>query len=422
MKKITITCNLGWVCRNLLYTNVIDKLSQRYEITILCNSVTYDSVKKHLADKSYIKVKKLDLRSSYFTLKVKSILSATTVIRVSPNLASWMFPKSNSSQIVRFFYKISEPIFKKIYLYLCTRRSIRYQVSKAIKSADKLIITSPFGWEDQYVQANANSKCSVYHLFLSWDNVYSKGYSFCADRYLVWADFMKETVVKLHDCSINDIYTIEVPHLGGGYSNNKSRTKRNLLYSCISGKNYPQEIELVKLIKSWFIEGLNNLYDSFIIRTHPAGPNGIFDSLQDNDKCVVISHPSQAKEESLLYWTPDDIELDVLSEILSSSRTNINVASTMSIDSASHDCSVINVAFHHDPLIDKQVKAFYDFEHYKNLVNLGLVKLVFDEDELKSEIIKAAKYEKSMSSFNIFEKVFDNRAVSFKKLFIALEN
>lgn len=420
MKKMTITCNLGWVCRNLLYTNLIDELALHYEITILCNSVTFDSVKKHLANKKHIKVKKLDLKSSFLTLKIKGMLSATTVIRVSPILASWMYPKSNSSLGLKFLFTLLEPIFKKIYLYLCRRRFIRDQVRQEINLQDKLIITSPFGWEDQYVQANTHSECQVYHLFLSWDNIYSKGHSLRADRYLVWADFMKEAVVKLHNCSIDDVYSVEVPHLGGGQVINSGRPKRNLLYSCINGRNYPQEIEVVRLVKSWFIGGLNNFYDSLIIRTHPSGPNVIYDSLEDRDNNVVVSHPSQVKEESLLYWVPDKNELNVLSETLSGCRTNINVASTMSVDSASHNCSVINVAFHSDPLIDKKVKTFYDFEHYRNLVNLGLVKLAFNKDELKSEIIKSARNENDMSTINIFKENFDNRNDSFKKLFIAL--
>jgi hypothetical protein len=422
MEKMTITCNVGWVCRNLIYTTIVDELAERYEVTILCNSVTFDSVKKQLADKRYIKVKKLDLNSSFLTSKLKGILSATVVMKVAPNLATWMYPKSNSSRVIRFLFNFFNPLLRNVYTHLCGRDSIRDQVSQAIESPDKLIITSPFGWEDHYVQKNTQNGCRVYHLFLSWDNVYSKGHSFGADRYLVWADFMKEAVVKLHNCSLNDVYSIEVPHLGGGPSINKGRPKRNLLYSCINGRNYPQEIELVKLIKGWFIGGLNSYYDSLIIRTHPSGPNGVYDSLEDKDNGVVISHPTKANEESLRYWTPDNTELEVLSDIMSSSRTNINVASTMSIDSASHNCSVINVAFHSDPLIDQQVKSFYDFEHYRNLVDLGLVNLVFNEDELKSAIIEASKDVDSKSTLSIFNRVFDNRNGSFEKLFIALED
>ncbi|MDA8908474.1 hypothetical protein N9I35_02985 [Gammaproteobacteria bacterium] len=422
MKKMIITCNVGWVCRNILDTKVIDELAEHYEITILCNEATFKHAKKRLSKKKHIKVKRHDLKSSFIALKIKAILSATIVMRVSPKLATWMYPKSNSSKTIKFLFVWFNKALKQIYYYFCIHSSVKEQLSDLIGGTEKLLVTSPFGWEDHYIQANLDSKCRVYHLFLSWDNIYSKGYSMRANKYLVWADFMKEAVLRAHDCSINDIHTIEVPHLGGDSHDNKKSGKKNLLYSCVNGRVYPQEIELVKQIKAWFVGGLNKYYDNFIIRTHPSGPNFIFNSLEDEANSVIVSHPSKVKENSLYYWTPDENELNDLSELISSSITNINVASTMSIDCASHNCSIINIAFHEDQDIDLQVKQFYDFEHYSNLVNLDLVKLVFNTDELKAEIIRVAEDSESNPTLSIFNKIFDNRNNSFNKLLMALRD
>ena len=100
MKKMIITCNVGWVCRNILDTKVIDELAEHYEITILCNEATFMHVKQRLSKKKHIKVKRHDLKSSFIALKIKAILSATIVMRVSPKLATWMYPKSNSSKTI----------------------------------------------------------------------------------------------------------------------------------------------------------------------------------------------------------------------------------------------------------------------------------------------------------------------------------
>tara|TARA_B100000963_G_C22637713_1_gene678498 strand:+ start:1647 stop:2906 length:1260 start_codon:yes stop_codon:yes gene_type:complete len=419
MKKLVISCTVGWAYRNLIHTKVVEELSNRYKVVLLCNEITYKPVKEILHNKTNIQVERINLKSSFLANKLKSLLSLILIMRIAPNTSKWIYPKLTSYKLVNKVLPIFEPIIRNLYLFLISKETIKKNLKHKLGKVDKFIFTSPFGWEDQLFQMNVNNDCDIYHLYLSWDNIYSKGFSLKAKKYLVWTDFMKSTVALIHKCPLEDIHTIEVPHLGG-VSQKNDIPKKNLLYSCISGKNYPNEIGLVRQIKDWFVKDLNKYFDKFIIRTHPAGPNFIFDELEDHSRNIFVSHPSKAKEESLYFWNPDETELNTLSDLMASSITNINVASTMSIDARTHNCEILNIAFHDDESLDAQVKSYYLLDHYKNLVQLGIVKVIYRKNDLKSAIIDTA-INPDRRSQEKFDSIFDASKSSFKKLFNAID-
>lgn len=419
MKKLLISCSVGWVYRNFIYTKVIEELSNKYQVVLLCNEITYNPVKKILHDNKSIQVEKISIKSSFIVQKLKSLLSLILIMRIAPNTSKWIYPKLTSFKLVNIVLPIFNPILKFFYLALINKKTLKKKLKNKIGHIDKFIVTSPFGLEDQLIQMNLDSDCEIYHLYLSWDNIYSKGFSLKAKKYLVWAEFMKSTVSLIHNCSIKDIHTIEIPHLGGVPTSDEI-PKKNLLYSCISGKNYPNEIGLVREIRDWFVEDLSNYFEKFIIRTHPAGPNFIFDELADHSRNIFVSHPSKANEESLYFWDPDITELNTLSDLMASSITNINVASTMSIDAKTHNCEVLNIAFHDNKSLDRQVKTYYSLDHYRNLVDMGMVRVIENKADLKAAIIDTA-INPDVQAQERFNTIFDTSKSSFKKLFNAID-
>lgn len=421
MKTIAITCFVGWVVRNLGQTNLIDELAKNYKIVIICDSKLFPQVEAIASENPNIDIKQVEVKTSSAARKLKSLLSLITSVQYFPVYASYKYNKFLRSVAVFGLLGSIESSAQRLYIRLCEDKHLAHQLSEDLDLIDELLITSPFGIEDHLVQESISGNPSVAHYYLSWDNIYTKGYSLKADKYLVWADFMKEAVVNVKGCLADAVYVVEAPFLGGIGRCSGSHRKRNLLYSCTTAMHYPDEINLIKMLKTCFIADWNHYFDNFIIRTHPAGPNFVYDSLEDKAQHVVVSHPTMVAEKSLYDWAPGRGELASLYQVLTGADIVINVASTMSIDAASHNAFVINIGFHNIPSVDARVKKYYKFEHYRNLVDLDLVKLAFNESDLKLFINKEIEDGKSRSTLSIFDNIFDNRSHSFVKFIGALD-
>jgi hypothetical protein len=421
MKTIAITCFVGWVVRNLGHTNLIDELARNYKIVIICDSKLFPQVEAMARDNPNIDIKQVTVKTSSAARKLKSLLSLITSVQYFPMYASYKYNKFLRSAAVLGSLDLIESSAQRLYMRLCDDKHLAHQLSEGLDAIDELLITSPFGIEDHHIQENISGNPSVAHYYLSWDNIYTKGYSFKADKYLVWADFMKEAVVNVKGCLTDAVYAVETPFIGGIGRCSGPQRKRNLLYSCTTAMHYPDEINLIKILKTCFIADWSHYFDNFIIRTHPAGPNFVYNSLEDKAQHVVVSHPTKVEEKSLYDWVPDSGELVGLYQALTDADIVINVASTMSIDAASHNALVINVGFHNIPSVDARVKKYYKFEHYRNLVDLDLVKIALNENDLKLFVNKGIEDGKSRSTLSVFDNIFDNRKHSFVKFIGALD-
>lgn len=416
--KLAITCNVGWVYRNVFLTGIISELEKHFCILVLCNEVTRPLVKAALRDSS-AECLVVDVSQNYLAAKLRSLLSAILVMRDSPRYGAYRYSPSNLGIFLLKYSSILVPILEKIYLVILRLFCSDKNLKEILTGVETILFMSPYGIDDHIVYVHAPSDVKKINWILSWDNVFSKGLLLKANLYFIWADFMREPLRKL-GIAEDSIKNIEVPHLGGGKLN--STEKNTIVYSCNYGGHYPDELNLVRKLTHLYSTDLYQYFDGFIVRTHPAGPNKIFDSLADSSKDISVSHPSSVKEESLYKWTPGEGELDDLAKVLCSARININVASTMSIDAASHGAEVLNIGFHEDSAFDEIVKSYYEFEHYKIVVDIGLVDLALNFEALRDKLLKSAldNSVRRQEVSNIFREHFDNSKSNFHKIISAL--
>jgi CDP-glycerol glycerophosphotransferase (TagB/SpsB family) len=77
-----------------------------------------------------------------------------------------------------------------------------------------------------------------------------------------------------------------------------------------------------------------------------------------------------------------------LAELMKYTAVNVNVASTITIDAAALDTPVVNVAF--DGQVTKpyleSCARYYDYEHYKRIVDTGGVRIARNTDEMMQAI------------------------------------
>ena len=85
--------------------------------------------------------------------------------------------------------------------------------------------------------------------------------------------------------------------------------------------------------------------------------------------------------------TCDDVQL--LANIAYHADLNVNVASTMTLDFAIHDTPVVNIAYNianPPPFGIPLWNAFYEFEHYRPVVELGAARFARSSAELAEHV------------------------------------
>ena len=70
-----------------------------------------------------------------------------------------------------------------------------------------------------------------------------------------------------------------------------------------------------------------------------------------------------------------------LTRLTGGADVNVNMASTMSIDFALRDTPVVNIGFDQDPT-GRRAESYYQFTHYRPVVELGAVRVAASPDEL----------------------------------------
>ncbi len=248
----------------------------------------------------------------------------------------------------------------------------------------------------------------------SWDNITSKiSFMPAANMVVVWSDLMKEefnyffpeyknTVVEKigslqfdqhHDQS-NVIPYEQFCELTG-----IDKQKKFVLYTTGGPHICPDEHILIKQVDDLFNqnEELRSKYD-LLIRLHPYTWNTSFDD-SFNYKYAKMWPPKNRR--NFYKGERTDILFSDYQIMISSfyhQSLNLNIASTVTIDSCIYDKPVLNIAY--DPVTvankSQSITRYYEhYDHYIPLVKSGGVDLVNSHSELEEKVIFNLKYPES---------------------------
>lgn len=243
-----------------------------------------------------------------------------------------------------------------------------------------------------------NLKTAVF--IFSWDNLTSK--SRMADNfnyYLVWSDLMKEELTTFYTTvKENQIDVVGTPQFEPfsqekfGYSKEKLISKFKLdshktiiLFTCndSSSKNDPIYLDLLgEFISSKKLVKEVNL----IVRTSPAEEPERFIAIAEKYKFIVWNYPDwtikrENHQESWSQRVPSLDDLNDLKSLLNHCDLNINVLSTITLDSFIFDKPVINPVFGNkeNGMFDDQ--KFLNYKHLAKLVASDSSHIVKNESE-----------------------------------------
>jgi hypothetical protein len=122
------------------------------------------------------------------------------------------------------------------------------------------------------------------------------------------------------------------------------------------------------------------------VRPHPKDNFELYEKFQGRP-FLTLQRPGRLATTNDK-WNPTKEDMNGLGELMRYSDVVINTASTITIDAACFDTPVINVAFdgpENKPFIES-CRRFYDFEHYRNIVKTGGVKVAYSIEDLVSDV------------------------------------
>lgn len=225
----------------------------------------------------------------------------------------------------------------------------------------------------------------------SWDRLTTKGPVFPnCDKYIVHSKQMMKDIINFHNIEPERVVNIGWPQMDYFFqaSCNKNRKlflqryaidekKKVILFAANSERFGQCEPLVVDHLREMILSNVYPYPVHLIIRPHP------------NDK--KWKKRFSVKEKKYLmneFLMPADFgNIHILAELLGNVDLLIATQGSISLDAIAMGVPVINLAFDcKDVLEAESIQRVYEMDHYKNVVESGAVKLVYNFDELDKAI------------------------------------
>ena len=254
----------------------------------------------------------------------------------------------------------------------------------------------------QAVQAAQWLKIPTATFVFSWDNLTSQGrIKLPYDYFLVWNEQLKKQLLEMYEwIRPEQVFVTGTPQFDFHFQPKFYMSREEfcaeigadsnrpiILYTTGMANHMPGEPEIVEDIADLLKEISGNQSPQLLVRVYPKDLTGRFDKLKERRKDILF--PKIAWEEAWL--TPKHEDSYALVNALRHAAFGINVASTISLELCIFDKPVVNVGYN-PPSIDEKVLAYadyYEFDHYKPLVECGAVEVARNSGQMRELIEKA---------------------------------
>lgn len=237
----------------------------------------------------------------------------------------------------------------------------------------------------------------------SWDNLTAKGpFVIPPDQLVVWNDVMKYEAYHYHGYAPEDVFVGGVPVFDSYLdvrvcADGETRkdflsslgldpTKKLVTLTTIPPVYYgTSHYALAEMLKDWMALG-ELTGTSLLIRPHPMDDTDYTDLVGPD---VVLDNYGSKPSTDPRHWQPTDDNTRHLGRTMAFSDVVINIASTITVDAACFDTPTVNVSFDIKPCGNEYVgtvERYYQYTHYKLVVETGAAALVSSPQELLAAV------------------------------------
>lgn len=236
----------------------------------------------------------------------------------------------------------------------------------------------------------------------SWDNLTSQGrITLPYDYYLVWNETLRTQLLEMYEwIKPEQVFVTGTPqfdfHFQPKFYWSREEFCRSVgadpnrpivLYTTGMPNHMPGEPEIVEGIADILKEFDEFNKPQLLVRVYPKDLTGRFDELKNRRNDILF--PPVAWEESWL--TPKYEDSFSLVNTLRHASVGVNVASTISLELCMFDKPAINVGYNPPSVPESELAYadYYEFDHYRPIVESGAVQVAASLDEMKT-MLRAA--------------------------------
>lgn len=396
-KTIFITSFFGLIARNILATDILANLKKRPDlrIVIVAPKEKADTFIRDFASENVL-IEGIDVkpRSRWEGFFFSLFLNA---LNTDARRITRYYEYKKFNDYFRFFYHgtlarlSSLKLFRKLIRWLDYKLMPKDKFKEVFNkyNPDLLFATDIFEPEDIDFMREARARgVFVLGMVRSWDNITTHGLNrMVPDRLIVNTPYIKGEAIFYDDVEPDKIDVVGIPHYDR--YGKEERTSREDLFKKLGLdpakktiffappaklfiKNDPVNSVIIKALEG--IEGLQQ-----IIRLYIVGKVDIGDTKPVPGKIAIDSPDIWGGAMSTKLSAKDSH----LADLLYHSDIVIAFASSLAIDAVLFGKPVIFIGFDVNPIPAwKSATRFYGFEHQRQLINTGGIKLAKSLDEL----------------------------------------
>ena len=240
----------------------------------------------------------------------------------------------------------------------------------------------------------------------SWDNLTSKGRIAAPfDHYLVWSDQMRNELLRYYpDVSEERVHVVGTPQFDP-HTDARLCWSREELFArlgadparkliCFSGGDVgtcPDDAGHLAILMEHVRAGRIPGNPQVVVRPAPVDNGARYEPVRARYPELIYA-PAEWTHVHPDNWArvmplPGDVPL--LANLTRHADVNVNMASTMTLDFAIHDRPVVNLGFDvtSPPPLGKPVwEVYYQYEHYRPVVELGAVRVARSAEEIATHV------------------------------------
>jgi len=413
MKTIFVLISHGYLVRNIVSTGILSKLLAQTNVRVIALTLKPDAIHHLKQDKPRLLIEPFPISSRY---KLSNAIHRILRVR---------FEKINQNQAMKrlekFYRKfglgaflldrlISQPLprSRRIYRWIRTLGEHYGGVSKDVRSLFEfyqptlVFATNPTRmFEYPFLKYAKQLGITTVGMIKSWDVMLTKGYiPVPTDYYLTWTPIMKRDLMRLHNVPEEVVGVTGVPQFDS-YKESIVTSRRNeflkqlgldpqkktILFSTSSswiGFNEPAILNYLaqRLVDNKWLQNVQ-----ILARLHPLDDPLRYQNINYPNLVFQVPGVSTATQSDERYLDPNYLTL--LRDALAYSDLVINTASTMTLEAASLDKPVVNLAVDIERVnYWSSSQRFYEFNHYLPIVKSGAVKIARSLDELITMILR----------------------------------
>ncbi len=405
---IFISISIGWAVRNYFHTGIIDALSERYRIVVFTTKPISDAL----------------IRQGYgeiVELRIMGQEQEPRRWRLFRQLKKKIYMESRRCSTELIWEKYSRrPRYQRIGGW-AIRRLTRFvpavTLLHAVETLDFRInrdsaLTGLFRrsrplflfathassfLEERLLRSAVRAGVPVHFMVLSWDHLSSK--IIMSRRYhtvFVWNEITKREILETYPSYRPDQIKIVGAPQFDGYAQSPALnydawcrawgldpSRKTILFTTAPDVRHDQQHLIVQELGEHILRGDGVPRDlQIFLKCHPFDLNPNYEPLSRKYP-VAVYRPSADIADPQENWIPSRDEMQIARDCLAFCCMNMNIFSTVTLEAALLDKPIIHIAFDPLPVVNRiPCREYYNFDHFKRVVDMDASLLVGGYDEL----------------------------------------